>query len=89
MLTVGCGCGKNGGKAPLTYQSFCRLVGKPPPPLNDPPAKIPGPAADLNNVDITAVVPSLEDLGYTDLNEVCMVTVPIVESGVNLLVVTL
>jgi len=60
---------KNGGKAPLTYQSFCRLVGKPPPPLNDPPAKIPGPAADLNNVDITAVVPSLEDLGYTDLNE--------------------
>ncbi len=73
----------------MTYQSFCRLVGKPPPPLNDPPAKIPGPAADLNNVDITAVVPSLEDLGYTDLNEVCMVTVPMLESGVNLLVVTL
>ncbi len=54
----------------MTYQSFLQIVaGNPPPPL-DAPLQIPGPPDDLNNVDVVAV-PTLEELGYTDLDEVC------------------
>lgn len=60
---------KNGGQPPLTYQTFCRIIGKPPPPL-DTPASIPTPPEDLNGVVVVSV-PTIEELGYVNLNEVC------------------
>ncbi|KAG6547810.1 hypothetical protein Mapa_010625 [Marchantia paleacea] len=59
---------KNGGKPPLTYQAFCRTLGKPPKPVGDAPAAIPEPSKDLTDVKVVPI-PSLQDLGYVDLNE--------------------
>lgn len=58
---------KNGGKAPLTMQSFQKIVdkaGAPPAPAADPPSMLP-PLGDGAVVPDGAYhVPSLEDLGY-------------------------
>nr|QXF69111.1 6-4 photolyase [Pohlia nutans] len=58
---------KNGGTAPLTYQAFCKVIGTPPAPVAAP-SQIPSPSEDLNNVEIVAI-PTLEDLGYINLDE--------------------
>ncbi|KAJ7523232.1 hypothetical protein O6H91_18G042700 [Diphasiastrum complanatum] len=58
---------KNGGMVPLTYQSFCRVLGKPSNPLGDGPSHIP-PPIDYEGVNVLSV-PCLEDLGYKNLNE--------------------
>lgn len=58
---------KNGGDTPLTYQAFCKIIGKPPPPV-DAPSQIPSPPEDLNNVEVVSV-PTLEELGYINLDE--------------------
>lgn len=57
---------KNGGKAPLTYQSFCKLVGKAPTPIGDGPSQIPL-AEDFKGVEMLPF-PTLLDLGY-DVSE--------------------
>jgi hypothetical protein len=59
---------QNGGDTPLTYQAFCKIIGKPPPPL-DAPSQIPSPPEDLNDVEVVPV-PTLEELGYINLDEV-------------------
>ncbi|GBG80214.1 hypothetical protein CBR_g30581 [Chara braunii] len=55
---------KAGGRPPLTYQSFLKLAGKPPPPIGDAPAKIPLPPLDLGNELAVIGVPDIRDLGY-------------------------
>ncbi|KAL3690722.1 hypothetical protein R1sor_004373 [Riccia sorocarpa] len=58
---------KNGGKPPLTYQAFCRKLGKPPKPLADV-FEIPALPLDLRDVNVVPL-PSLEELGYVNLKE--------------------
>jgi len=71
---------KNGGKPPLTMQSFvkvCDSLGPPLPPAVDPPMNIPGPAPGTPHVEYTTTkggdscltwgkVPSLSDIGYEE-----------------------
>lgn len=55
---------KNGGKVPLTMQSFQKVVdkvGAPPAPVADPPSRLPSFGAVQDN---EYLVPSLEDVGY-------------------------
>lgn len=62
---------KNGGKAPLSYQSFIKLAGNPPwteLPLSTGPNSIP-PVGDLASCEICDV-PSLQELGYDDIQQV-------------------
>lgn len=59
---------QNGGRTPLTYQAFCKVIGTPPAPVAAP-SQIPSPSQDLNNVELVAV-PTLEELGYLNLDEV-------------------
>lgn len=61
----------NGGRAPLTYQAFVKLVkekaGPPPPPAPDPPARIPPPLSDAETTAAYPIgIPTLEQLGYTE-----------------------
>ncbi|MCO5566787.1 hypothetical protein L7F22_020467 [Adiantum nelumboides] len=58
---------KNGGSAPLTYQSFCKLVAKAPAPLGDAPSSIPL-AKDFNGAKLISL-PSFDDLGYSNLEQ--------------------
>lgn len=59
-----------GGRAPLTMQSFLKLVaalGDPPAPAPDPPARLPGPAPGTKGAEEGATgIPSLAALGYTE-----------------------
>ncbi|CAM6085647.1 unnamed protein product [Calypogeia fissa] len=59
---------KNGGKPPGTYGSFCKLISRPPEPVGDALNELPKLPQDLNGVQVVHV-PSLEDLGYKNLNE--------------------
>lgn len=58
---------KNGGSAPLTYQSFCKLVGKASTPIGDGPSLIPF-AEDFKGAKIISL-PTLQELGYDDLHQ--------------------
>ncbi|CAJ2656237.1 unnamed protein product [Trifolium pratense] len=55
---------KNGGKPPLSYQSFVKLAGEPPSPLSTRYSSLP-PVGHLGNCDISEV-PTIKDLGYGD-----------------------
>jgi cryptochrome len=59
----------NGGKPPLTYAAFCKLVdrlGAPPAPVADPPAMFPpAPAAAEASVPFPSGIPTTAALGYT------------------------
>ena len=56
---------QNKGKAPLTDQSFCKLLGKVPEPVGDPPATLPPSLAEFWGVSVGAV-PTLKELGYEE-----------------------
>lgn len=57
---------KNGGKPPLTYQSFIKLIGLPPLPLGNGPPSIPPVGID-NSKDLP--IPTLTDLGFGDVSQ--------------------
>lgn len=62
---------KNGGKPPLTYQSFLKLAGQPSwasSPLTISPPSVP-PIGDLGDCEIFEV-PTLKELGYKDTEQV-------------------
>ena len=59
---------KNGGKPSLSYQSFIKLAGQPPPPLSTMHSSLP-PVGHLGNCDISEV-PTIKDLGYGDAKQV-------------------
>ncbi|XP_057454208.1 (6-4)DNA photolyase isoform X1 [Lotus japonicus] len=58
---------KNGGKPPLSYQSFVKLAGDPPSPLLTELSSLP-PVGHLGGCDIFEV-PTVEDLGYEDAKQ--------------------
>ncbi|XP_024538612.1 (6-4)DNA photolyase [Selaginella moellendorffii] len=58
---------KNGGKAPLTFQSFCKNLVPATKPIGNGPSSIP-PTGDLHGIKVVPV-PTLEELGYTDFHE--------------------
>ncbi|XP_061365075.1 (6-4)DNA photolyase isoform X1 [Gastrolobium bilobum] len=58
---------KNGGKPPLSYQSFIKLAGEPPPPLSTMPSSLP-PVDHLGCCDLSEV-PTIKDLGYGDTKQ--------------------
>ncbi|KAJ1429111.1 Rossmann-like alpha/beta/alpha sandwich fold [Sesbania bispinosa] len=58
---------KNGGKPPLSYQSFVKLAGEPPSPLSTKHSSLP-PVGHLGSCDISEV-PTLKDLGYEDTKQ--------------------
>ncbi|XP_027344568.1 (6-4)DNA photolyase isoform X2 [Abrus precatorius] len=55
---------KNGGKPPLSYQSFVKLAGDPPSPLSTVHSSLP-PLGHLGSCQISEV-PTIRDLGYGD-----------------------
>ncbi|KAG2432367.1 hypothetical protein HYH02_012940 [Chlamydomonas schloesseri] len=61
---------RNGGSAPLTMQSFTKLVdrvGDPPAPAPDPPAAIPPPAPDMPSAAPAATgVPTWQEVGFKE-----------------------
>lgn len=62
---------KNGGKAPLSYQSFIKLAGNPPwteLSLSTGPNSIP-PVGDLASCEVCDV-PTLQELGYDGIQQV-------------------
>ncbi|XP_073146085.1 (6-4)DNA photolyase [Henckelia pumila] len=61
---------KNGGKPPLSYQSFVKLAGKPSwasSPISDEITRLP-PVGSVGNCTISEV-PSMKELGYEDIEE--------------------
>ncbi|BAT98552.1 hypothetical protein VIGAN_09221300 [Vigna angularis var. angularis] len=58
---------KNGGKPPLSYQSFVKLAGEPPSPLTTVYSSLP-PVGHLGSCDISEV-PTITDLGYGDAEQ--------------------
>lgn len=62
---------KNGGKPPLSYQSFLKLAGQPSwasSPLPAPLSSLP-PVGDFGNCEISEV-PTVKELGYEDSGQV-------------------
>lgn len=59
---------KNGGKPPLSYQSFVKLAGEPPSSLSTVYSSLP-PVGNLGSCDISEV-PTIRDLGYGDAEQV-------------------
>ena len=59
---------RNGGKPPLTYQSFIKLadkLGNPPAPVADPPVRLPSPAAGAVGTEPEATyVPTWQEMGF-------------------------
>ncbi|KAJ8640574.1 hypothetical protein MRB53_017268 [Persea americana] len=58
---------KNGGKPPLTYQSFVKLAGQPLSPLSQTLTSLP-PVGNVGDAE-TLSVPTIEELGYRDIQE--------------------
>ncbi|XP_078432338.1 DNA photolyase family protein isoform X2 [Wolffia australiana] len=56
---------KNGGKPPLTYQSFVKLAGRPLPPIGQQFSALP-PVGDLGEWEDVGV-PTIQELGYGDV----------------------
>ena len=61
---------QNGGKPPLSYQSFAKLAGEPPSPLATKYSSLP-PVGPLGSCDVSEV-PTIKDLGYEDDQLVCI-----------------
>jgi hypothetical protein len=59
---------KNGGRTPLTYQSFLNIAGEPPAPLTEEYSVLP-PIGDTRECELFSV-PKLEELGYGDISQV-------------------
>jgi hypothetical protein len=59
---------KNGGRPPLTYQSFLNIAGEPPAPLTEEYSVLP-PIGDTGECELFSV-PKLEELGYGDISQV-------------------
>lgn len=59
---------KNGGRPPLTYQSFVATAGEPPKPVMEEYSELP-PIGDTGGYELLPV-PKLEELGYGDLSQV-------------------
>ncbi|KAG0486358.1 hypothetical protein HPP92_008453 [Vanilla planifolia] len=59
---------KNGGKPPLTYQSFVAIAGKPPAPLSLVYNQLPA-IGDVAGYELLSI-PSIYDLGYKDVEQV-------------------
>lgn len=60
---------KNGGRPPLTYQSFVKLAGEPPAPLTETYSELP-PVGNVEGYELLSV-PTIEEFGYGDLSQVC------------------
>ncbi|XP_077211292.1 DNA photolyase family protein isoform X1 [Tasmannia lanceolata] len=58
---------KNGGKTPLSYQSFVKLVGQPLPPLAWTLCRLP-PVGSVGDYGLLSV-PTIKELGYGDIKE--------------------
>ncbi|XP_010914923.2 (6-4)DNA photolyase isoform X1 [Elaeis guineensis] len=58
---------KNGGRPPLTYQSFVKLAGKPPTPHTETYSELP-PVGNVEGYELLSV-PAIEELGYGDLSQ--------------------
>uniref|UniRef100_A0A2N9HIV0 Photolyase/cryptochrome alpha/beta domain-containing protein n=1 Tax=Fagus sylvatica TaxID=28930 RepID=A0A2N9HIV0_FAGSY len=58
---------KNGGKPPMTYQSFVKLAGQPSSPLSPTLSSLP-PLGDLGGCEISHV-PTIKQLGYGDIQQ--------------------
>ncbi|KAM3227918.1 hypothetical protein ACQJBY_059582 [Aegilops geniculata] len=58
---------KNGGRPPLTYQSFVATAGEPPKPVMEEYSELP-PIGDTGGYELVPV-PKLEELGYGDLSQ--------------------
>ncbi|XP_078177322.1 DNA photolyase family protein isoform X2 [Carex rostrata] len=59
--------GKNGGRPPLTYQSFIALAGRPVDPLTTKYSLLP-PIGETGDHELLSV-PKIEDLGYGDISQ--------------------
>ncbi|URE37948.1 FAD binding domain of DNA photolyase [Musa troglodytarum] len=58
---------ENGGRPPLTYQSFVALAGKPPDPLAKTYSELP-PVGNVGKVELLNI-PTIEELGYRDIEQ--------------------
>ncbi|CAL5023309.1 unnamed protein product [Urochloa decumbens] len=58
---------KNGGRPPLTYQSFIAIAGEPPEPVMEEYSELP-PVGDTGEYELLPV-PTVEELGYGDLSQ--------------------
>ncbi|CAO2044998.1 unnamed protein product [Urochloa humidicola] len=58
---------KNGGRPPLTYQSFIAIAGEPPEPVLEEYSELP-PVGDTGEYELLPV-PMLEELGYGDISQ--------------------
>lgn len=61
---------QNGGKPPLSYQSFVKLAGEPHSPLLTKYSSLP-PVGPLGSCHVSEV-PTIKDLGYGDAKQVCI-----------------
>ncbi|KAJ3693127.1 hypothetical protein LUZ60_012222 [Juncus effusus] len=61
---------KNGGKAPLTYQSFISLIGNPSEPITPIYSTLHFPPVGVTGDYEILTLPTLEQLGYRDFDEV-------------------
>jgi len=58
---------KNGGRPPLTYQSFIAIAGEPPEPVLEEYSELP-PVGDTGEYELLPV-PTVEELGYGDISQ--------------------
>ncbi|KAL6604550.1 hypothetical protein ACP70R_042977 [Stipagrostis hirtigluma subsp. patula] len=58
---------KNGGRPPLTYQSFVAIAGEPPEPVMEEYSELP-PVGDTGEYELLPV-PTVEELGYGDISQ--------------------
>nr|CAB3446044.1 unnamed protein product [Digitaria exilis] len=58
---------KNGGRPPLTYQSFISISGEPPEPITEEYSELP-PVGDTGEYELLPV-PTVEELGYGDISQ--------------------
>jgi cryptochrome len=59
---------QNGGRPPLTYQSFVSIAGEPPDPAMEEYSELP-PLGDTGEYELLPV-PTVEELGYGDISQV-------------------
>jgi cryptochrome len=59
---------QNGGRPPLTYQSFVSIAGEPPAPAMEEYSELP-PLGDTGEYELLPV-PTVEELGYGDISQV-------------------
>ena len=59
---------QNGGRPPLTYQSFVSIAGEPPEPVMEEYSELPR-VGDTGEYELLPV-PTVDELGYGDLSQV-------------------